>query len=82
MTLSPKQLFGMLAMLLAGAGGALLARDAGPQIFGVAIVGLIAIALSGTEGTPASLHKLVRLPASARTSPLRRRATRSNCTSC
>ncbi|MGA3120539.1 MAG: methyl-accepting chemotaxis protein [Polyangiaceae bacterium] len=59
MTLSPKQLFGMLAMLLAGAGGALLARDAGPQIFGVAIVGLIAIALSGTAGTPASLHKLV-----------------------
>jgi hypothetical protein len=59
MTLSSKQLIGMLAVLVVGAGGTFLAREASPQIFTVAIVGLVAIALSGTGASPASLHRFV-----------------------
>lgn len=50
MTLSSKQLIGMLAVLVVGAGGTFLAREAAPTIFAVAIVGLIAIAISGAGG--------------------------------
>jgi methyl-accepting chemotaxis protein len=50
MTLSQKQITGVLAVLAVGIGGWYLARDAGPYIMGVALVGAIAVLFAGVGG--------------------------------
>lgn len=74
MTLSPKQLLGMLAVAVAVAGGVFFARDAAPVILIIALVGVVAIAVSGSASAstslPAGLPDAVRRAASGeRVSP-------------
>src|ERR1700689_2869782 len=53
MTLSSKQITGVLAVLAVGVGGWFLARDAGPYIMGVALVGAISVLFAGAAGPAA-----------------------------
>ena len=60
MTLSSKQIVGVLAVLAVGIGGMYLQREAGPYIIAVALVGAIAIVFSGLGATAApSLQGLI-----------------------
>jgi methyl-accepting chemotaxis protein len=57
MTLSSKQMTGVLAVLILGVGGRYLAKDAGAIVVTVALAGAIAVAFAG-GGTTASLQGL------------------------
>jgi methyl-accepting chemotaxis protein len=60
MTLSSKQMLGMLAVLVVAGGGAFLAsREAGPFIFLLAIVGVVAIGFAGFGPAGTSLQAVV-----------------------
>jgi methyl-accepting chemotaxis protein len=60
MTLSSKQITGVLAVLVVGVGGWFLARDAGPFIMGVALVGAISVLFAGAgAATSPALQGLV-----------------------
>ncbi len=59
MTLSPKQVAGVAAVLAVGLIGAFLSRDAAAFIAGTAVVGAIAIAIAGGGSGPASLAGFV-----------------------
>ena len=50
MTLSSKQITGVLAVLAVGVGGMYLARDAAPYIISVALIGAIAVVFAGLGG--------------------------------
>jgi methyl-accepting chemotaxis protein len=59
MTLSSKQITGVLAVLAVGVGGWYLARDAGPYLMAVALVGAIAVVFAGVGSGGPSLQGLV-----------------------
>ncbi|MGH7294759.1 MAG: hypothetical protein ACRELB_07500, partial [Polyangiaceae bacterium] len=60
MTLSSKQIVGVLAVLAVGIGGMYLQKEAGPYIIAVALVGAIAVVFSGLgAGAAPSLQGLI-----------------------
>jgi hypothetical protein len=59
MTLSSKQITGVLAVLAVGVGGWYLARDAGPYLMAVALVGAIAVVFAGVGSGGPSLQGFV-----------------------
>jgi methyl-accepting chemotaxis protein len=59
MTLSSKQITGVLAVLAVGVGGWYLARDSGPYLMAVALVGAIAVVFAGGGPAAPSLQGFV-----------------------
>src|SRR5437868_3639405 len=60
MTLSIKQLGGIIALLVVAAGGATLApREAQAYVYAVALVGILAIVVAATGAAPVSMSGLV-----------------------
>jgi methyl-accepting chemotaxis protein len=66
MTLSSKQITGALAVLAVGIAGMYLAREAGPYIMGVAVVGAIAVVFAGLGAAGPSAGSLTALAEAAR----------------
>ncbi|HZU81317.1 MAG TPA: methyl-accepting chemotaxis protein [Polyangiaceae bacterium] len=58
MTLSSKQMIGVLVVLVLGLGGMYMAKDAGMYVIAVALSGVVAIALSGGGGGGVGLQGL------------------------
>jgi methyl-accepting chemotaxis protein len=65
MTLSSKQVIGVLVILAVGAAASFFARDAAPYMIGIAVVGVISVAFAGTGGGTAG-PSLVALAEAAR----------------